>query len=65
MRNGKGKEYDNDGKLKFAGEYMIGKRWNGGGYNYGNFYISGIINPFQIVSNGGYYTSGVIQGTDM
>jgi len=32
-RNGKGKEYYEDGKLKFEGEYLNGKRWNGKGYN--------------------------------
>ena len=25
-RNGKGKEYNNDGKLEFEGEYLNGKR---------------------------------------
>ena len=25
-RNGKGKEYDDDGKLEFEGEYLNGKR---------------------------------------
>ena len=28
-RNGKGKEYNYDGKLYFEGEYLNGKRWNG------------------------------------
>ena len=32
-RNGKGKEYDYDGKLEFDGEYLNGKRWNRKGYN--------------------------------
>ena len=32
-RNGKGKEYYDDGKLKFEGEYLNDKRWNGKGYN--------------------------------
>ena len=32
-RNGKGKEYDEYGKLIFVGEYLNGKRWNGKGYN--------------------------------
>ena len=27
--NGKGKEYNKDGKLRFEGEYLNGKRWNG------------------------------------
>ena len=30
-RNGKGKEYNNEGKLLFEGEYKEGKRWNGKG----------------------------------
>ena len=32
-RNGKGKEYDYNGKLTFEGEYLIGKR-NGKGKDY-------------------------------
>ena len=32
-RNGKGKEYDIDGKLKFEGEYLNGKK-NGKGKEY-------------------------------
>ena len=29
--NGKGKEYDYKGRLKFEGEYKDGKIWNGKG----------------------------------
>ena len=29
IRNGKGKEYYKDGKLKFVGEYLNGEKWNG------------------------------------
>jgi len=32
-RNGKGKEYDQNGNLLFEGEYLNGKRWNGNFYN--------------------------------
>ena len=32
-RNGKGTEYNYDGKIIFEGEYLNGKRWNGKGYN--------------------------------
>ena len=32
-RNGKGKEYDYNNKLRFEGEYLNNKRWNGKGYN--------------------------------
>ena len=41
-RNGKGKEYYDNGKLKFEGEYLNGKIWNGKGYN-----IKGIL-EFEI-----------------
>ena len=33
-RNGKGKEYYDDGELKFEGEYKNGQKWNGKGYNH-------------------------------
>ena len=32
-KNGKGKEYYHNGMLKFKGEYLNGRRWNGKGYN--------------------------------
>jgi len=32
-RNGKGKEYYSKNKLKFEGEYLNGKKWNGKGYD--------------------------------
>ena len=32
-RHGKGKEYNNDGDLKFEGEYSYGKKWNGKEYD--------------------------------
>ena len=35
-RNGKGKEYNDDGKLIFEGEYLNGKKWNGKGFNINN-----------------------------
>ena len=33
-RNGKGKEYYNNGKIKFEGEYLNGNRLSGKGYDY-------------------------------
>ena len=33
-RNGKGKEYNDEGKLIFEGEFSNGKRWNGIGEEY-------------------------------
>ena len=32
-RNGKGTEYYNNGLIKFDGEYLYGKKWNGNGYD--------------------------------
>ena len=32
-RHGKGKEYHNNGKIKFEGEYLKGREWTGKGYN--------------------------------
>ena len=32
--NCKGKEYYNNRKIKFEGEYLNGRRWNGIGYDY-------------------------------
>ena len=33
-RNGKGKEYNENGNLKYDGEYLNGYRWNGKGKEY-------------------------------
>ena len=46
-RNGKGKEYYFDDTLKFEGEYLDGKIWNGKGYN-----INGIL-EFEIKNGNG------------
>ena len=42
--DGKGKEYNDDGELKFEGEYLNGKRWNGKGFNIVRNKILEIIN---------------------
>ena len=33
-KNGRGKEYYDNDKIQFKGEYLYGKRWNGKGYDY-------------------------------
>ena len=33
-RNGKGKEYDDEGRVLFEGEYSNGRRWKGTGKEY-------------------------------
>ena len=35
-KNGKGKEYNDEGILIFEGEYLSGKKWNGKGYDINN-----------------------------
>ena len=47
-RNGNSKEYYDNGKLEFEGEYLNGKIWNGKGYN-----IKGIL-EFEIKDGKGY-----------
>ena len=47
-RNGKGKEYYNNGSVLFEGEYLKGCLWNGKGYN-----INGQI-EFEIKEGKGY-----------
>ena len=43
-KNRKGKEYDNDGKLRFENEYLNDLKWNGKGYNPFNNVIYKLIN---------------------
>ena len=53
-RNGKGKEYYKDGKLRFEGEYLNRVRLNGKLYdNYGNFYcdlnnLNGLVKKYSL-----------------
>ena len=37
-KNGKGKEYYGNKKIKFEGEYLNGKKWKGKFYNYCSYY---------------------------
>ena len=57
-RNGKGKEYYKNGKVKFEGKYLNGKKVEGKGYNY-----EGKIN--QIIEKNGkgieYYDNNVLK----
>ena len=49
IKNGKGKEYDEDGNIQFDGEYLNGERWNGyvkyeeGGLIFKGEYLNGKI----------------------
>ena len=43
-KHGKGKEYYDNKKIKFEGEYLFGLRWNGFIYNYENNYMFEIKN---------------------
>ena len=55
-RNGKGREYYNDGKIKFEGEFLLGKIWNGKGYDNQNKIV------FQITNGEGYIKEYSIYG---
>ena len=48
-RNGKGKEYDGYGALRFEGEYKNGKKWNGKGYDSSKNVIYELINGIKKV----------------
>ena len=39
LKNGNGKEYNNDGEIEFEGEYLNGKKWNGNSIEYNNGYL--------------------------
>ena len=58
-RNGKGKEYDYNGELKFEGEYLNGNRWNGKGFNIKGNKIFEIINGKGKVKE--YYSNGNLE----
>ena len=45
-RNGKGKEYDIDGKINFEGEYLNGQKWND---NCKEYYDNGQLKFIEII----------------
>ena len=62
-RNGKGKEYNQDGILIYEGQYLNGKKWDGKGYDKFNNIIyelkngKGLIKEFlgnQLIYEGEY-----------
>ena len=61
-RNGKGKEYDNNGKLRFEGEYLNGKKWNGKGYDNHNNISYEIKNGNGFVKEYNYFTDTIFEG---
>ena len=56
-RNGKGKEYYNNGELEFEGEYLNGKKWEGKGYDNSNKIVyelkkgKGLVKEYIILVN--------------
>ena len=50
-RHGKGKEYYENGRIKFEGEYLNGKRRNGIGYNTRNNKVFELLNGYGLVKN--------------
>ena len=69
-RNGKGKEYYRNGKLKFEGEYLLGKEWIGSIFDgKGNIILNNNINGkgkeyawYDILRFEGEYLNGKRQG---
>ena len=70
-RNGKGTEYYNNGLIKFDGEYLYGKKWNGNGYdiNHDKIYElkngNGLIKEYSMNGNlilKGQYKNGELNG---
>ena len=59
QRNGKGKEYYNNGKLKFEGEYLKGKKWNGIGYDINNHKVYELKNGSGYIKE--YYADGKLK----
>ena len=58
-RHGKGKEYYENGRIKFEGEYLNGKRWNGIGYNTRNNKVFELLNGYGLVKE--YYDNNKIK----
>ena len=58
-RNGKGKEYDINGKVIFEGEYFFNEKWNGIGYDKNGNKIYELINGNGSAKK--YYWNGNIQ----
>jgi len=58
LRNGKGKEYNYEGKLKFEGEYLNGNKWNGKGYDGSNNVVYELKNGKGYVKE--YYSDGIL-----
>ena len=59
MRNGKGKEFYNKGKLRFEGVYLNGKKWKGKGYNISDEIIYYLINGKGKVEE--YFENGLLK----
>ena len=60
-KNGKGKEYDNNGKIIFDGEYLKGEKHGKGKeyYNHGNVLFEGEYINGKRWNGIGYYTSNI------
>ena len=58
-RNGKGKEFYSDEKIKFEGEYLDGKRWKGKGYDPDGNLEYGMENGFGYVKE--YFSDGKVK----
>ena len=61
-RNGKGKEYYENGKISFEGEYLNGENWNGKFYDPENINIYEIKNGQGHIKKYYYYGNLVFEG---
>ena len=63
-KNGKGKEYNDSGRLTFEGEYLNGKKWNGKIYEY-EYDFGTLIGEFKLENGKGsikhYYSDGKLK----
>ena len=69
-RNGKGKKFYRNDKLRFEGKYLNGRKWNGKGYNInsnmeyeikgGNGYIKEYYDNGNLKYEGVYFSGEII-----
>ena len=62
LENGKGKEYYENGRIQFEGEYLKGRRWNGKGFDYLGNYDFEIKNGKGIGKEYNYFASLKFEG---
>ena len=59
--HGNGKEYYNDGNIKFEGKFLNGKKWNGKEYDVNNNLLYELINGKGIVKEYYFYNNNKLK----